>query len=74
MARKYNKIKMDEIKGNDLTKLNEMINDTRRELFDLRMDIFKTSTSTSGQKKSIKKNLARLLTARSSKFTSVVKG
>ena len=74
MARKYNKIKMNDIKGNDLTKLNEMINDTRRELFDLRMDIFKTSTSVQGQKRAIKKNLARLLTARSSKFSSVTKG
>ena len=57
-----------------MTKLNEMINDTRRELFDLRMDIFKTSTSVQGQKRAIKKNLARLLTARSSKFSSVTKG
>ena len=74
MARKYNKIKMDDIKGNDLTKLNEMVNDTRRELFNLRMDIFKTSMSVSGQKKAIKKNIARLLTARSAKVSSVSKG
>ena len=74
MVSKYNKLKMSEITGYDLAKLDEVAKDTRRELFDLRMDIFKTTSSTIGKKRALKKNLARILTARSAKLSSVVKG
>lgn len=74
MVSKYNKLKMSEISGYDLSKLNDVAKDTRRELFDLRMDIFKTTSSTIGKKRALKKNLARILTARSEKLSSVVKG
>ena len=74
MVSKYNKLKMSEISGYDLSKLNDVAKDTRRELFDLRMDIFKTTSSTIGKKRALKKNLARILTARSAKLSSVVKG
>ena len=74
MVSKYNKLKMSEISGYDLSKLNDVAKDTRRELFDLRMDIFKTTSSTIGKKRALRKNLARILTARSEKLSSTVKG
>lgn len=58
------KIKKEEIKGFDIQRLRELEGEIRRELAMLRMDLYSDQRQHAGKAKSLKKNLARVLTHR----------
>lgn len=58
------KIKKEEIKGFDIQRLRELEGEIRRELAMLRMDLYSEQRQHAGKAKSLKKNLARVLTHR----------
>ena len=56
------KLKSDELKGMDVKALAETAGNIRKQMVDIRMDIFTPEASNSGKVKSLKKSLARVLT------------
>jgi ribosomal protein L29 len=59
------KLDVEDLKGMDPQALNETEVSIRRELMNLRMDIYSPAASHVGKKRSLKKNLARILTLKS---------
>jgi len=67
------KITMAEIAGFQPAKLKEVENEIRRELANIRMDLYTAKSSHRGKIIKLKKNLARVLTVQSQKRPNATK-
>ena len=56
------KLKTEEIRKMDVVKLRETADEIRRELANIRMDIYSAPTVNTGKVRKLKKNLARVMT------------
>ena len=61
------KLLIDDIRGFELARLNEIEEEVRLELINVRMDIFQASAKHVGTIRGLKKTLARVLTVQSEK-------
>lgn len=61
----YLNIKTGELRSLDAASLRTAENDIRKEMANLRMDIYSASALSSGKNKKLKKSLARVLTVKS---------
>lgn len=62
------KLGVDEMRGFELPRISEIEADYRKELANLRMDIFQAEGAHAGKVRALKKNLARLLTVKNEKL------
>lgn len=60
----YLNIKTGELRGLDLSGLKNAENDIKKEMANLRMDIYSASALSSGKSKKLRKSLARVLTVK----------
>jgi ribosomal protein L29 len=61
------KIPVGELRGYEKGRVNETEKAIRKELLNIRMEIFKAAAVNSGKKRQLKKTLARLLTVKAEK-------
>ena len=62
-----NKISLDEMRSFEQQRLQEVENTIRKEIMNLRMDVFTEKGKNSGAKKALRKQLARILTIQNQK-------